>query len=118
MRAVRDRRSARAFRPEFINRLDEIVVFHRLEREQLAKIIDIQLRALRRAARASASIELDVTQAARDVLAEVGWDPQYGARPLKRAIQRTSRTRSPSVSSRANLALATPSWSTVTPTGC
>jgi len=77
----------RTFRPELINRLDEIVVFHRLERDQLAKIVDIQLKHV--AARlARRDLGLDVTQAAKQHLADLGWDPQYGARPLKRAIQR------------------------------
>src|SRR6185436_9304084 len=74
-------------RPEFLNRLDEMVVFHRLEREQMHKIIDIQLaRFEERLAKREISIEL--TPPAKDYLTEVGWDPQYGARPLKRAIQR------------------------------
>jgi ATP-dependent Clp protease ATP-binding subunit ClpB len=77
----------KTMRPEFINRLDEMVVFHRLEREQMHKIIDIQLaRFAERLAKREIGIEL--TPAAKDYLAEVGWDPQYGARPLKRAVQR------------------------------
>jgi ATP-dependent Clp protease ATP-binding subunit ClpB len=76
----------KTMRPEFINRLDEMVVFHRLEREQMHKIIDIQLvRFAERLAKREISIEL--SPAAKDYLAEVGWDPQYGARPLKRAVQ-------------------------------
>ena len=75
------------FRPEFINRLDEMVIFHRLEREHMNAIVDIQLRHLQsRLARRDLSIV--VTAAAKAVLVEAGWDPQYGARPLKRAIQR------------------------------
>ena len=77
----------RTFRPELINRLDEIVIFHRLERDQLAKIVDIQLKHVE-ARLARRDLRLDVTDAARQQLAELGWDPQYGARPLKRAIQR------------------------------
>ena len=77
----------KVFRPEFLNRLDEVVVFHRLEREQMHKIIDIQLR--RFASRlGKRDISVDLTAGAKDYLAEVGWDPQYGARPLKRAIQK------------------------------
>ncbi len=77
----------KAFRPEFLNRLDETVIFRRLEREHMHAIIDIQLR--RFAARiAKREISVELTPAAKDFLAEVGWDPQYGARPLKRAIQR------------------------------
>jgi ATP-dependent Clp protease ATP-binding subunit ClpB len=77
----------KAFRPEFVNRLDEIVVFERLDREEIAKIVDIQLGQFRqRLGRRDLSIEL--TPAAKEVLAELGWDPQYGARPLKRAIRK------------------------------
>ena len=77
----------KAFRPEFLNRLDETVVFRRLEREQMHAIIDIQLRRFaQRIGKRDIAVEL--TPAAKDYLAEVGWDPQYGARPLKRAIQR------------------------------
>ena len=77
----------RSFRPEFINRLDEIVVFHRLARDELSKIVEIQLASLsQRLARRDLAIE--VTEAAKELLGELGWDPQYGARPLKRAIQR------------------------------
>jgi ATP-dependent Clp protease ATP-binding subunit ClpB len=78
----------KVMRPEFLNRLDEMVVFHRLERPEMHKIIDIQLQ--RFAARlAKREIAVTLTAAAKDYLAEVGWDPQYGARPLKRAIQRS-----------------------------
>ena len=77
----------KAFRPEFVNRLDEIVIFQRLERDQIRQIVDIQLRQFtQRLARREISIEL--TARAKDSLAAVGYDPQYGARPLKRAIQR------------------------------
>jgi ATP-dependent Clp protease ATP-binding subunit ClpB len=75
------------FRPEFLNRLDEIVVFSRLEKSQIRQIVDIQLaRFSSRLARRE--LTLEVTDKAKDFLAEVGWDPQYGARPLKRAIQK------------------------------
>ncbi|HEV8330486.1 MAG TPA: ATP-dependent chaperone ClpB [Steroidobacteraceae bacterium] len=74
------------FRPEFINRVDDIVVFHPLGREQLRSIVDIQLGYLRRRL-AERDIELTLDDAARDLLGEAGFDPVYGARPLKRAIQ-------------------------------
>jgi ATP-dependent Clp protease ATP-binding subunit ClpB len=79
---VRDR-----FRPEFLNRIDEIIIFNRLERPQIRRIVEIQLRALlqRLAAR---SMDLEVSDAAMDLLAEEGYDPVYGARPLKRVLQR------------------------------
>ena len=77
----------RHFRPEFLNRLDETIIFHRLERAELRAIVDIQL--LRFARRlANRGIELQVSDAAKDFLANVGYDPAFGARPLKRAIQR------------------------------
>ncbi len=81
----------REFRPEFLNRLDEIVVFRGLTREQLGLIVDKQVARLaeRLAAR---SIGLELSSAARDHLAGVGYDPVYGARPLKRAIQRELET--------------------------
>jgi ATP-dependent Clp protease ATP-binding subunit ClpB len=75
------------FRPEFLNRIDEIVIFHALGKEHLVKIVDIQLRHVT-ALLADKGYQLDVTQAARAYLAEVGYDPTFGARPLKRAIQR------------------------------
>jgi ATP-dependent Clp protease ATP-binding subunit ClpB len=75
------------FRPEFLNRLDEIVVFHPLRKEHLAGIVDIQLRRVSRLL-AEKGFHLEVTEAAREYLAEVGYDPDFGARPLKRTIQR------------------------------
>ncbi len=75
------------FRPEFLNRIDEIVVFHRLDREHLAAIVDIQLRRVAELL-AERGFTLEVSEAAREYLADVGYDPDFGARPLKRAIQR------------------------------
>jgi ATP-dependent Clp protease ATP-binding subunit ClpB len=77
----------RSFRPEFLNRVDEIVVFHALDRDELVRIVDIQLGRLR-ARLLDKRIELDVTDAAKAFLAEAGYDPVYGARPIKRTIQR------------------------------
>jgi ATP-dependent Clp protease ATP-binding subunit ClpB len=79
------------FRPEFLNRVDEIVVFHALSREQLREIVVIQLARLR-ARLAERKIELDLTDAALDHLAAAGYDPVYGARPLKRVLQRELET--------------------------
>jgi len=76
-----------SFRPEFLNRIDEIVVFHPLGRDHLRSIVDIQLGNLRTRL-ADRKISLDVTDAAKDLLAEGGFDPVYGARPLRRTIQR------------------------------
>ncbi len=75
------------FRPEFLNRIDEIVVFEPLSKEQLADIAELQLERLR-ARLAERKLSLELTDAAKEVLAEAGWDPTYGARPLKRALQR------------------------------
>ena len=74
------------FLPEFLNRIDEVIVFHPLGREEIRQIVDLQLKNL------SALLEdngfvLEVSDTAKDLLAEEGYDPSYGARPLKRAIQ-------------------------------
>jgi ATP-dependent Clp protease ATP-binding subunit ClpB len=81
----------RLFRPEFLNRVDEIIVFHRLTEPQLKKIVDIQLATLK-ARLAERHIELSLTDAARERIVKVGYDPAYGARPLKRAIQKEIET--------------------------
>jgi len=75
------------FKPEFLNRVDEIIVFHQLGREQIDHIVDIQLERVR-ALLAERRIAIEVSPAARELLAEKGYDPHYGARPLKRVIQR------------------------------
>jgi len=75
------------FRPEFLNRLDEIVMFHRLGQEHMAPIVDIQVARVQKLLR-DRKITLDLTDAARRWLGRVGYDPVYGARPLKRAVQR------------------------------
>jgi len=74
------------FRPEFLNRIDELVVFHPLAREQIREIARIQTEHLRARLR-ERDLELEITDAALDKLAAAGFDPVYGARPLKRAIQ-------------------------------
>jgi ATP-dependent Clp protease ATP-binding subunit ClpB len=76
-----------AFRPEFLNRLDEIILFHRLSREHMAGIVDIQLGRLSKLL-ADRRISIELDDRARVHLAEAGYDPVYGARPLKRVIQR------------------------------
>src|SRR4029077_11445805 len=75
------------FRPEFLNRVDELILFRRLDRGQLRQIVGIQLRSLRERL-AARKLQLDVTDAAMDLLAREGYDPVDGARPLKRVIQR------------------------------
>jgi len=75
-----------AFKPEFLNRLDEIITFHRLDKSQIRKIVDLELKRTE-ARLEERKLTLDVDDAARDYLAEIGFDPAFGARPLKRAIQ-------------------------------
>ena len=77
----------RHFRPEFLNRLDEVIVFHSLTREHIIRIVDLQLGNLERLL-SERQITLELSAAAKALLAESGWDPVFGARPLKRAIQR------------------------------
>jgi len=79
------------FRPEFLNRVDEIIVFHALNEEHLKKIVEIQLNGLRKRL-AERNIDLELTDRARGHLVRSGYDPAYGARPLKRAIQREIET--------------------------
>jgi ATP-dependent Clp protease ATP-binding subunit ClpB len=80
------------FRPEFLNRIDEIIVFHALDESHLNQIVEIQLENLR-ARLADRHITLTLTDAARAHLVKTGYDPVYGARPLKRAIQKQVETR-------------------------
>jgi len=80
------------FRPEFLNRIDEIVLFHPLTKEHLSGIVDIQLRRISTLLQ-ERGFKLEVIEAAREYLAEVGYDPDFGARPLKRAIQRELQDR-------------------------
>jgi ATP-dependent Clp protease ATP-binding subunit ClpB len=75
------------FRPEFLNRIDEVIEFQPLSKEQIAEIVELQLLRLRERL-TERRIELELSSAAKEVLAEAGWDPAFGARPLKRAIQR------------------------------
>jgi ATP-dependent Clp protease ATP-binding subunit ClpB len=77
----------RHFRPEFFNRIDDVIVFHRLTREEIARIVEIQLRALARTV-ADRGIRLTWTEKAKEALAARGYDPAFGARPLKRLIQK------------------------------
>jgi len=76
------------FRPEFLNRIDEIILFHRLQKSEMGSIVEIQFGRLRRLLE-DRKITLDLDAKGRDWLAEKGWDPAYGARPLKRVIQRS-----------------------------
>ena len=77
-----------AFRPEFLNRVDEIILFHRLKRTEMGRIVDIQMVRLQKLLD-ERKITLVLEPSARDWLADKGWDPAYGARPLKRVIQKS-----------------------------
>ncbi|HEX3442496.1 MAG TPA: AAA family ATPase, partial [Pseudolabrys sp.] len=77
-----------AFRPEFLNRVDEIILFHRLKKSEMGRIVDIQMKRLQKLLD-DRKITLTLKPSARDWLAEKGWDPAYGARPLKRVIQKS-----------------------------
>ncbi len=77
----------RAFRPEFLNRIDDVIVFHKLQKDEIKQIIDLLLLRIR-ASLAERELQLDLTEAAKDFLVDKGWDPGMGARPLRRAIQR------------------------------
>ena len=84
--AVQEALKAR-FLPEFLNRIDDIVIFHPLQAEQIRRIVELQLEGLKKRL-AQNDLNLEITQAAIDEIAQVGYDPAYGARPLKRVIQR------------------------------
>jgi len=88
--AVRDQVMAvvrASFRPEFLNRVDEIILFHRLQRREMVKIVDIQMARLAKLLE-ERKIAISLEPSAREWLADKGWDPAYGARPLKRVIQK------------------------------
>jgi len=76
------------FKPEFLNRIDEIIIFHNLTPEQIGAIVEIQLERLRKRLE-ERKIDLRLSEAAKNLLARKGFDPVYGARPLKRAIQQS-----------------------------
>jgi ATP-dependent Clp protease ATP-binding subunit ClpC len=77
----------KVFRPEFLNRIDEVVVFHKLTRDEIKTIVELLLRRIRESL-AERELQLELAEDAKDLLVEKGWDPSMGARPLRRAIQR------------------------------
>ena len=91
-RMVRQKLREEGFRPEFINRIDEVIVFHQITRSQMMDIVDIQVNRLRPRL-AERHITLHLSDAARELLANMGYDPQFGARPLKRTIQKEVENR-------------------------
>ena len=77
----------KVFRPEFLNRIDDVIVFHKLQKEEIKQIVELLLLRIRQSM-AERELQLELTEAAKDLLVEKGWDPAMGARPLRRAIQR------------------------------
>jgi ATP-dependent Clp protease ATP-binding subunit ClpB len=78
---------ATTFKPEFLNRIDETVIFHRLSREDVSRIVELQVELLTKRV-GERGIEIELTEDARTLLGNLGFDPSYGARPLRRVIQR------------------------------
>src|SRR5688572_13860448 len=77
----------KVFRPEFLNRIDEVIVFHKLTKDEIKEIVDLLISRVK-AQVAEHELQLDLTEESKELLAEKGWDPSMGARPLRRAIQR------------------------------
>src|ERR1700753_2404921 len=77
----------KVFRPEFLNRIDEVIVFHKLQKDEIKEIVALRLRRIRESM-AERELQLELTEEAKDLLVDKGWDPAMGARPLRRAIQR------------------------------
>src|SRR5581483_5850279 len=77
----------KVFRPEFLNRIDEVIVFHKLSKDEVKEIVELLLRHIRQSM-AERELSLNLSDEAKDLLVEKGWDPAMGARPLRRAIQR------------------------------
>ncbi|HUB04225.1 MAG TPA: NDP-hexose 4-ketoreductase, partial [Solirubrobacteraceae bacterium] len=77
----------KVFRPEFLNRIDEVIVFHKLTKDEIKEIVDLLLRRIRESM-ADRELQLELSEVAKDMLVDKGWDPAMGARPLRRAIQR------------------------------
>ena len=77
----------KVFRPEFLNRIDDVIVFHKLQKEEIKTIVELLLKRIREQL-VEKELQLTLTEAAEDFLVEKGWDPSMGARPLRRAIQR------------------------------
>src|SRR3712207_2378248 len=77
----------KVFRPEFLNRIDEVIVFHKLTKEEITSIVELLLKRIRESL-AERELSLNLSEGASDLLVERGWDPSMGARPLRRAIQR------------------------------
>jgi ATP-dependent Clp protease ATP-binding subunit ClpC len=77
----------KVFRPEFLNRIDDVIVFHKLQKDEIKTIVELLLRRIRESL-AERELQLELTEGAKELLVDKGWDPSMGARPLRRAIQR------------------------------
>jgi ATP-dependent Clp protease ATP-binding subunit ClpC len=77
----------KVFRPEFLNRIDDVIVFHKLQKDEIKTIVELLLRRIRESL-AERELQLELSDDAKDLLVDKGWDPSMGARPLRRAIQR------------------------------
>src|SRR5207237_7396288 len=77
----------KVFRPEFLNRLDEVIVFHKLSRDEIKQIVELLMRHLRETM-AERELQIELTEETKEFLVDKGWDPAMGARPLRRALQR------------------------------
>jgi ATP-dependent Clp protease ATP-binding subunit ClpC len=77
----------KVFRPEFLNRIDDVIVFHKLQKDEIKTIVELLLRRIRQSL-AERELQLELSEEAKDLLVDKGWDPSMGARPLRRAIQR------------------------------
>jgi ATP-dependent Clp protease ATP-binding subunit ClpC len=77
----------KVFRPEFLNRIDDVIVFHKLAKDEIKEIVELLLRRIRQSM-AERELQLELTEGAKEMLVDKGWDPAMGARPLRRAIQR------------------------------
>src|SRR6202008_4847956 len=77
----------KVFRPEFLNRIDEVIVFHKLSKDEIKEIVDLLLTRIRESM-AERELQLELSEGAKELLVDKGWDPSMGARPLRRAIQR------------------------------
>src|SRR6202034_4302072 len=77
----------KVFRPEFLNRIDDVIVFHKLAKDEIKEIVELLLRRIRESM-AERELQLELSEEAKDLLVDKGWDPAMGARPLRRAIQR------------------------------
>ena len=92
MKSTIDDAVKKVFSPEFLNRIDDFIIFHQLERDSILKIVDIAIEKLEKRLKLQ-NIKIDVTKQAKEFIADKGYDQNFGARPLRRAIQRSFKRR-------------------------